>query len=82
MPLSLTITGQSAKKFAELTAENTRLKDCAKNSVADCYGERVALHEALEQNYQLQIELEKQIVKQQEQESCTSSFWRSRRSSL
>ena len=57
------ITGQSAKQIADLTAENTRLKVCAESSTAERDSARVALHEALEQNYQLQNELEERIVK-------------------
>ena len=46
--------------------ENTRVKVCSESSIADEDSVRVEPHEALEQKYQLQNELEKQIVKHQE----------------
>ena len=54
------ITDQSAQQIADLTAENTRLEVCAESSTPDRDSVCVALHEALEQNYQLQNELEEQ----------------------
>ena len=51
-----------------MTVENTRLKVCAGISTPDRDSARVELHESLEQNYQLRVQLEKQIVKHQEQE--------------
>ena len=62
------------KQIAHLTAENTRLKLCAESSTADRDSVRVELHEALEQNYQLQNQLEEQIVKHQEQEKLDAEL--------
>ena len=79
------IKGQRAKHIVDLKAENTRLEVCVEKSTADRDSVRVAPHEALEQNYQLQNQLEEPIVKRQEQDatvSSTSSFWRRRGSSL
>ena len=45
------------KQITDLTVENTRLKVCAECSTADRDSVRVELHEALEQNYQLQNQL-------------------------
>ena len=62
------------KQIADLTVENTRLKVCAESSTADRDSVRVELHEALEQNYQLQNQLEEQIVKHQEQEKLNAEL--------
>ena len=73
-------------QIANLTVENTRLKVCAESSTADRDSVRLELHETLEQNYQLQNQLEEQTLKYRSRTnstlSCTSSFWRRRRSSL
>ena len=62
------------KQIADLTVENTRLKVCAESSTADRDSVRVEPHEALEQNYQLQNQLEEQIVKHQEQEKLNAEL--------
>ena len=62
------------KQIEDLTVENTRLKVCAESSTADRDSVRVELHEALEQNYQLQNQLEEQIVKHQEQEKLNAEL--------
>ena len=63
-----------AQQIADLTAENTRLKICAESSTADRDTVRVAVHEALKQNYQLQNQLMEQIVKHQEQEKLNAEL--------
>ena len=78
---------QSAQQIVDLTAKNTRLEICAESSTADRDRVRVAVHEALKQNHQLQDQLKEQIVKHKEQEKLNAelhfkSFWRRRRSSL
>ena len=60
------------KQIADLTVENTRLKVCAESSTADRDSVRVELHEALDQNYQLQDQLKEQVVKHQEQEKLNA----------
>ena len=55
------------KQIADLTVENTHLKVCAESSSADRDSVRVELHDTLKQNYQLQNQLEEQIVKKQKQ---------------
>ena len=63
------------RQIADLTVENTRLKVCAESSSADRDSVRVELHDALEQNYQLQNQLEEQIVKHQEQEKLNAELF-------
>ena len=62
------------KQIADLTVENTRLKVCAESSTTDRDSVRVELHDALEQNYQLQNQLDEQIVKHQEQEKLNAEL--------
>ena len=62
------------KQIADLTVENTRLKVCAESSTADRKCVRVELRDALEQNYQLRVQLEEQIVKHQEQEKLNAEL--------
>ena len=45
-----------------------------KSSTADRDSVRVGVHEALEQNYQLQNQLEEQIVKHQEQKKLNAEL--------
>ena len=66
--------GELQKQIADLTVENTRLKVCTESSTADRDSVRVELHEALEQNYRLQNQLEEQIVKHQEQEKLNAEL--------
>ena len=62
------------KQIADLTVENTRLKVCAESSTSDRDSVRVERYVALEQNYQLQNQLEEQIVKHQEQEKLNAEL--------
>ena len=62
------------KQIADSTVENTRPKLCAESSNADRDSVRVALHDALEQNYQLQNQLKEKIVEHQEQEKLNAEL--------
>ena len=62
------------KQIADLTVENTRPKVCAESSNADRDSVRVALHDALEQNYQLQNQLKEKIVEHQEREKLNAEL--------
>ena len=62
------------KQIADLTVENTRPKVCAESSTADRNSVRVALHDALEQNYKLQNQLKEKIVEHQKQEKLNAEL--------